>query len=160
MPAVNGNPDDHFYGLMVDFARRLTALEAIASNVGTVYSGQLLSTVSASGSSFQDLGFPSVAVVVPASGKLKVTVNSFILVPNIAGAQSGAVSVGIDGNNPTGVLRGVCAMADNGASGPQGSCAATVIVSGIAPGNHNLKCVYQAASTASFQNTFLQAEPA
>ena len=130
-------------------------------NVPTeVFSDQLTGAVSATGSTFQDLGFPAVPVTVGAGGKLKVTVSSQFNVPSNAGIQGGVVSVGIDGANPTGVLAGLLVVAASGGSAPNISASVTIVVSGLTPGGHTLKCIFQAESPSGclFTNTFMQAE--
>lgn len=126
-----------------------------------LYWAQLPGSVSATGSSFQDLGFPSETVTVGASGSVKITLSSQFLVPSNPGVQGGVVSVSLDGATPAGILAGLLACSASAGAAPGLSCSVTVVVTGLTPGAHTFKALFQADTSAgcSFVNTFAQYQP-
>jgi hypothetical protein len=127
-----------------------------------VYANQLTGTVTATGSTFQDLGFPLMTVIVGASGKVKITLSSQINAGSVAGVQGGVVSISLDGAaSPSGIYAGMLVAAASASAAIAASASVTVIATGLAAGPHTFKAVFQSEtpSAVNFINTFMQIQP-
>lgn len=148
-----------------DFGLQVLDINGVGAELLPLYWAQLTGSVSTSGASYADLGFPSTTLIVGASGNLKVTVSSLLDLGLTAGAQGGQVGVSVDGGAPSSPLGGIVSLAQNVSAGSvriAASLSATVVATGLTPGSHTVKCLFGGSGVSgacAFSNTFMQAQP-
>ena len=132
------------YGIAV-----IDPIVGVTTELLPLYEANVLTTQSTSSTTYTNLTTPgpSLTATTTAAGTALVVVNSYIGVTGVADAQSaGFVGVSIDGNTPADPLDEVLYFSVTSGSQPvgiAGNQSASVIISGLTPGQHTFEMVYK-----------------
>jgi hypothetical protein len=156
------------YGLLKsgDYGFSVTdSLGTTTTEILPIYEANVLTGQSTTSTTYTDLATagPLVSAIIGTSGQALLTVNSYVGISGVAGAQSaGFVGIYIDGvlwydellyfsvSNPGTTTVGMAA-----------NQSAQVVVTGLTPGSHTFEMKYKTVggSTVTFGSRFLQVRP-